>query len=309
MQVTGDILEDEAADLAAAVEQVVAHHIGGELHAGQPGGVAQLGAVGAHPAGEGGREGLDLHILTAGGDLHDGAGLHGALVIAVDIGTAVGGHDGEGVGGVGVAVLVLIAPGLGGDHHAADGAGGLGGGEHGDHFAVPTQQEGDGVSHPEGAQIADGVSGGGGLDGVALPGHGDGGRGRGGGDGLEGTGDAVGVHPEGVHGFGPVHYVVLDQSVGAGDLPRPVHRGTAEVEGDLLPPAALAHHYRAVHGLIEKGQGVHLAVGGEAVSQDGGEVGRSGSLGGGGEQVIEEIHGVLAGHGIILSQRDALIQV
>ena len=332
MHVAGGILEDEAADVAVAVQQVVADHALGDLHAGQTLGVdpdavvaigvqdlhvggegpaAQLGAVGIDLAGEGGRgEIFHLHAVFGGHRLDQGAGADAGAVGGVGVGAAVGGQDGDGGGGVVVAVLVGVLLGHVGDHQTAHAAAGsLAGGHGGGHLAVPAQEEGHRVAHGKGAQVAEGVGGGGGLDGVGLAGDRHRSGGGGGGDGLDGAGDLIGVDPQGVEVLGPVDHVVVHQGGGGGDHAVPGHPGGGEVKGNLVPPAGLAHHHGAVHGAVEEGQGVHLTVGGEAVAQHGGEVGLPGGAGGGGEQVVEEVHGVLALHGVVLADGDALVQI
>ena len=290
VHVAGGVGEDEAADVPAAVQQVVAHHAPGELHAGQALGIdphsllavdvqdlhvggegeaPQPLAVGAHRAGEVGRgQGLHLHPGGGGGHLDQGAGLDGGAVHAVGVGVPVGGQDADGGGGVVVAVLVGEGLGGAGEHQAPHRiTGGLAGGDGGGHLPVPAQQQGDRVPHLKGPQVAQGVGGGGGLDVIGLARNGHRGGGGGGGDGLNGAGDLVGVHPQGVEGVRPVDHVVGRQGGGGAGHPVPGDGGGADVEGDLALPARLPHHHRALHGVVEEGHGVDLALGGDAVAQ------------------------------------------
>ena len=167
-----------------------------DLHVVGQGVGAQPGAVGAHLAADAAAaQAGNLDRAAVGGHLDQSARLQILLVPAVGVGVAVGGLDGESGGGIGIAGGVLIGGGLHGGHHAVDGGAGPDGVQHGGHLVVPAQQEGDRVAHPEGAQIAEVVGGGRGLDGIALARHGDRGGGGGGGDGLDAAGDLVGVHP------------------------------------------------------------------------------------------------------------------
>ena len=77
----------------------------------------------------------------------------------------------DGGSGVVVAVLVCIALGRGGDYQTHNGTSRDAVGSHGgNYFSIPAQQKGHRIAHLEGAQIAEEIGGGGGLDFIGFSG-------------------------------------------------------------------------------------------------------------------------------------------
>ena len=190
---------------------------------------------------------------------------------------------------------VIIGAAFRPDHHAAALSLGGAGGGHSGHSAGAAQQQGDSVPYSVLSQVGQGVGGGGALDGIGPSGdlhrlrRGGGGR-----QGLDHTHRPVRGDPQGPHGLIPVDHVVgLDGGEG-GRLPVPGHRDAGEGEGDGAVPVA-GGHQGAVHLPIHQGHQVYLSGGVEGVAQRG-EIGLA-LLVFGGQEVIEQVHGVVPGEG------------
>ena len=267
------------ADLPLGVEGIEADHIAVKLHALQAVGIdadggtalvgvqnlhvvsqgvgAQLGAVVAHLAGQGGGgQALDLDGVAVGIHPHQIALVQALIVGLIAVGAAVGTGHGDGAGVVGAALSVVVRGALHLGDDAIDEVVGRHGLAHCRHAAAAAQQQGHAVANLVAAQVGEGIGGGGGLNGVALARHGDGGgasdRGR---SRLIGAGDLVGVGPQGMHGLRPVHHVLILHRGQAALGAVAVDRGAAGVEGHAGLPASGGHH-GALHSGVDEGHPV-----------------------------------------------------
>ena len=284
MDIACHVVQDQVGNLTVRVEHIVAHHVLGELHPGQPlrvdpdgracligindldiicqDIVTQSGAGGVHLAGKAHlRQPLDLQLVISGHHAHQIAFLQASGAALIAVGVAVCGHHSDGAGGIAVIVSVVIGQIFHLGNDAVDQvAVGLGLAQ-GRHTAVAAQQQRDPVAYGIAAQIGQGIGRLGGFNGIALAchRHGGGGGGRGA-DGLQQTGHLVGIGPDGTHGLRPVDHILRLNVVQIGGTAVAVDCCAAGGKGNLGLPAGGGHH-GALHGGIHQGYPVQLSVG------------------------------------------------